>query len=146
MKFFLRIASCGLLAVSTLSMSLSAQALEKVSVRLKWFNQAQFAGFYVAKEKGFYEEAGLDVALNPGGPDFPAIQMVAGGAEQFGVTGADQVLVGRDKGVPVVAIAALYRKNPFVLFSLKDSSRRTSSASASPSRLAAMRSCFTAPS
>jgi NitT/TauT family transport system substrate-binding protein len=99
----------------------TAQATEQVTVRLKWFNQAQFAGFYVAKEKGFYMQNGLDVSIQPGGPNFPAIQMVAGGNEQFGVSGADQILVARGKGVPVVALAVLYRKNPFVLFSLKSS-------------------------
>jgi NitT/TauT family transport system substrate-binding protein len=98
-----------------------ASAADSVSVRLKWFNQAQFAGFYVAKDKGFYDAAGLDVAVQPGGPDFPAIQMVAGGNEAFGVTSADQILVARSKGVPVVAVAVLYRKSPFVLFSLKPS-------------------------
>jgi ABC-type nitrate/sulfonate/bicarbonate transport system substrate-binding protein len=120
MKLFRRVTACGLLAAMTLGLSLRAEALENISVRLKWFNQAQFAGFYVAKEKGFYQEGGLEVTLNPGGPDFPSIQMVAGGSEQFGVAGADQVLVGRGKGVPVVAVAALYRKSPFVLFSLKN--------------------------
>jgi len=99
--------------------SIVAGAADAVTLRLKWFNQAQFAGYYVAKEKGFYQEAGLDVSIQPGGPDFPAVQMVAGGNEQFGVTGADQILVARGKGVPVVAVAVLYRKNPFVLFSLK---------------------------
>jgi NitT/TauT family transport system substrate-binding protein len=98
-----------------------ADASESVTIRLKWFNQAQFAGYYVAKEKGFYKADGLDVSIQPGGPDFPSIQMVAGGNEQFGVTGADQILVARSKGVPVVALAVLYRKSPFVLFALKKS-------------------------
>jgi len=104
-----------------LGLCVVAQAADSVSVRLKWFHQAQFAGFYVAKEKGFYDAVGLDVAVQPGGPDFPAIQMVAGGNEAFGVTSADQILVARSKGVPVVALAVLYRKSPFVLFSLKPS-------------------------
>src|SRR5580692_9530517 len=99
----------------------TARADDAVTVRLKWFNQAQFAGFYVAKDKGFYKAAGLDVDVQPGGPDFPAIQMVAGGNEQFGVTGADQILIARSKGVPVVALAVLYRESPFVLFALKKS-------------------------
>src|SRR5437868_9569075 len=99
----------------------AAIAADAVSVRLKWFNQAQFAGFYVAQEKGFYKDAGLDASIKPGGPDFPAIQMIVGGDEQFGVTSADQILVARSKGVPVVALAVLYRKSPFVLFSLKAS-------------------------
>jgi NitT/TauT family transport system substrate-binding protein len=90
-------------------------------VRLKWLHQAQFAGYYVAKDKGYYETAGLDVSIQPGGSDFPAVQMVAGGNEQFGVTGADQILIARSKGVPVVALAVLYRESPFVLFALKKS-------------------------
>jgi NitT/TauT family transport system substrate-binding protein len=102
-----------------------ARADDAVTVRLKWLNQAQFAGFYVAKDKGFYKAAGLDVDVQPGGPDFPAIQMVAGGNEQFGVTGADQILIARSKGVPVVALAVIYRRNPFVLFSLAKSGIKT---------------------
>ena len=103
----------------------TAHAADSVTVRLKWFNQAQFAGFYVAQDKGIYKAAGLDVNIQPGGPDFPAIQMVAGGNEQFGVTGADQILIARSKGVPVVALAVIYRRNPFVLFSLAKSGIKT---------------------
>jgi ABC-type nitrate/sulfonate/bicarbonate transport system substrate-binding protein len=99
----------------------AAHASDAVTVRLKWFNQAQFAGFYVAQENGYYKSAGLDVNIQPGGPDFPAVQMVAGGNEQFGVTGADQILIARSKGVPVVALAVIYRRNPFVMFSLQKS-------------------------
>jgi NitT/TauT family transport system substrate-binding protein len=99
----------------------AAHAEESVTLRLKWFHQAQFAGFYVAKEKDFYKSAGLNVDIQPGGPDFPAIQMVTGGNEQFGVTGADQILIARSKGVPVVALAVIFRRNPFVLFSLAKS-------------------------
>src|ERR1700744_5405851 len=103
----------------------TARADDQGTGRLKWFNQAQFAGFYVAKDKGLYKSAGLDVNVQPGGPDFPAIQMVAGGNEQFGVTGADQILIARSKGVPIVALAVIYRRNPFVLFSLAKSSIKT---------------------
>jgi NitT/TauT family transport system substrate-binding protein len=114
--FITLMVSVGMLVPATL-----AQAADSVTVRLKWLNQAQFAGYYVAKDKGYYDKAGLDVSIQPGGSDFPAIQMVAGGSEQFGVTGADQILIARSKGVPVVAVAVIYRENPFVLFSLKKS-------------------------
>jgi NitT/TauT family transport system substrate-binding protein len=110
-----------ILALAFIALSAGARADTAVTVRLKWFNQAQFAGFYVAQDKGYYKAAGLDVNIQPGGPDFPAVQMVAGGNEQFGVTGADQILIARSKGVPVVAIAVIYRRNPFVLFSLSKS-------------------------
>jgi NitT/TauT family transport system substrate-binding protein len=108
-----------------LSSFFAARADEAVTVRLKWFNQAQFAGFYVAQQNGYYKAAGLDVNIQPGGPDFPAVQMVTGGSEQFGVTGADQILIARSKGVPVVALAVIYRRNPFVLFSLTKSGIKT---------------------
>jgi len=103
----------------------TTRAEDAVTVRLKWFNQAQFAGFYVAQEKGYYKSEGLAVNIQPGGPDFPAVQMVTGGNEQFGVTGADQILIARSKGVPVVALAVIYRRNPFVLFSLAKSGIKT---------------------
>jgi NitT/TauT family transport system substrate-binding protein len=112
-----------LLALS--SICATAYADESVTVRLKWLNQAQFAGFYVAQEKGYYKAEGLDVNIQPGGPDFPAVQMVTGGNEQFGVTGADQILIARSKSVPVVALAVIYRRNPFVLFSLTKSGIKT---------------------
>ena len=98
-----------------------SQKLDKVVVRLKWLHQAQFAGFYTADQMGIYREENLDVKLNPGGVDVPAIQMVIGGSEQFGVTAAEQLIFAREKGAPVVAIAVIYRVSPFVLFSLKGS-------------------------
>jgi NitT/TauT family transport system substrate-binding protein len=115
-----------ILLVST-ALGATARAEDAVTVRLKWFNQAQFAGFYVAQEKDYYKAAGLAVNVQPGGPDFPAVQMVTGGNEQFGVTGADQILIARSKGVPVVAVAVIYRRNPFVLFSLAKSGIKTPS-------------------
>jgi NitT/TauT family transport system substrate-binding protein len=52
---------------------------DKVTLQLKWVTQAQFAGYYVAKAKGFYKEAGLDVTIKPGGPDIAPEQVLAGG-------------------------------------------------------------------
>lgn len=101
--------------------------LDKVNVRLKWLDQSQFAGFYTAEQKGFYEKNGIDVTLNPGGLDFPAIQMVASGSEQFGVAGADQIILAREKGVPVVALAVLYQQTPLVIFSLEETEIETPS-------------------
>jgi NitT/TauT family transport system substrate-binding protein len=97
-----------------------AATLPKEIVRLKWVHQAQFGGFYEAQEK-YYRPAGLDVEIRPGGVDFPAIQMVASGSEDFGVAGADQILLANEKGIPVVAIATIYRRTPFVLFARKTS-------------------------
>jgi NitT/TauT family transport system substrate-binding protein len=118
-------AVASILALLFSALFATARADDQVTVRLKWFNQAQFAGFYVAQNNGAYKSAGLDVNIQPGGPDFPAVQMVTGGNEQFGVTGADQVLIARSKGVPIVALAVIYRRNPFVLFSLAKSGIKT---------------------
>jgi ABC-type nitrate/sulfonate/bicarbonate transport system substrate-binding protein len=106
---------------SLLNVGCNGKSPKDVNIRLKWLHQAQFAGFYFAKESGGYSQRGLNVNLLPGGIDYPAIQLVASGSDQFGVTGADQVLIAREKGIPVVAIACIYRKSPFLLFSLSDS-------------------------
>src|SRR5262249_8482510 len=56
-----------------------AHADDKVTLQLKWVTQAQFAGYYVAKDKGFYKEEGLDVTIKPGGPDVAPEQVLVGG-------------------------------------------------------------------
>lgn len=94
---------------------------DAVKVRLKWLHQAQFAGFYTAKEKGFYGNNKISSILEAGGVDFPSVQMVSSGSDDFGVTGADQILLAREKGVPIVALAVIYRKSPFCYFALKTS-------------------------
>lgn len=94
--------------------------LDKVSVRLKWIYTSQSAGFFVADKKGFYEDNGIDITLNPGGIDFPAILMVTKDKEQFGVTGAPQLLMAKEKDIPLVALMTIFRKDPGVLISLKE--------------------------
>ena len=56
-----------------------ANAADSVTLQLKWVTQAQFAGYYVAKDKGIYEEQGHDVEIKPGGPDIAPAQVIAGG-------------------------------------------------------------------
>jgi len=92
--------------------------LKPVNVRLKWVHQAQFAGMYVAEEKGFYEKYGLDVTLKEGGVDFPSISDVLSGNSEFGVAGADDLIVAVSEGKPVKAIAVIYKRSPVVYFAL----------------------------
>jgi NitT/TauT family transport system substrate-binding protein len=100
----------------------AAQAPDKVSLRLKWLHQAQFAGYYVAKDKGFYAEERLDVTINPGGPQIVAENLVASGADDFAQGGGlETAMTGREKGLPIVVIAALFQKTPFLLVTKKDS-------------------------
>lgn len=93
---------------------------EKVSVRLKWLDQAQFAGIYAAKSQGFYSQNNLEVEILPGGPDISPVQMVVSGVNDFGITGGDQILLAREKSVPVVAVAVLYKQSPVAIGSLKE--------------------------
>lgn len=102
--------------------ALAASAAEKVSVRLKWLAQAQFAGFYVGKAKGFYEQAGLDLTINPGGPNLNVETLVASGNDTFGLAGGTEtVLFAREKGLPLVCIGVTVQKTPFTYVTYKDS-------------------------
>jgi len=91
----------------------------KVTCRLKWYEQSQFAGNFVAVAKGFYKDAGIDCELRSGGQDFNAIKLVAAGADDFGIWGADDIIIARAKGIPVVAIAVIYQKSPVCFFAKK---------------------------
>src|SRR5712691_5713308 len=63
----------------------SAKKMTKVTLQLKWVTQAQFAGYYAAKEKGYYKDEGLDVNLKVGGPDITPEQVVASSGAEFGL-------------------------------------------------------------
>ncbi|HEY0607527.1 MAG TPA: ABC transporter substrate-binding protein [Herpetosiphonaceae bacterium] len=80
-----------------------------ISVRLLWVPQYQFAGYIVAKVKGFYDEAGLNVTLNPGGPEIAPVQLVASGSDDFGVETPDTVLLARERGIPIVSVATFFQ-------------------------------------
>jgi NitT/TauT family transport system substrate-binding protein len=67
-----------LLAATILAASTLSASAETVTLQLKWVTQAQFAGYYVAQEKGYYKAAGLDVVIKPGGPDIAPEQVIAG--------------------------------------------------------------------
>lgn len=97
-------------AAMTLSLG-SAQAADKVTVQLKWVAQAQFAGYFVAKEKGFYKDAGLDVTIRPGGPDVAPPQVIAGGGADVVVDWMPSALASREKGVPLVNISQTFKKS-----------------------------------
>lgn len=99
----------------------AAAPLKKVKIQLKWVPQAQFAGIFVAKEKGFYEEEGLDVEIIPGGPDVVIEQQVVNGAAEIGVTSFDSLLVNRDNGLPLVSVAQVLQKSSYRFVASKES-------------------------
>lgn len=98
------------LALTMTLMAGAASAADKVTLQLKWVAQAQFAGYYVAKDKGFYDEAGLDVEIKPGGPDIAPEQVIAGGGADVIVDWMGGALAAREKGVGLVNIAQPYKK------------------------------------
>jgi len=92
-----------------------AQSLTRVQLRLKWLPQTQFAGFYLALERGHYRAEGLDLTINPGGPNIQGETIVASGAEQFGVTGGiDSFFAARERQLPVICIGMNHQITPFV--------------------------------
>lgn len=98
----------------------AAQA-EDVTLQLKWVTQAQFAGYYVAKDKGFYEEEGLNVTILPGGPDVAPTQVIAGGGADVVVDWMPSALAAREKGLALVNIAQPFKSSGMMLTCLKES-------------------------
>jgi NitT/TauT family transport system substrate-binding protein len=113
------------LMVSVLAGALSlaafqAMAADKVTLQLKWVTQAQFAGYYVAKEKGYYEAENLDVDIKPGGPDIAPPQVLAGGGADVIIDWMPSALATREKGVPVVNIAQPFKHSGMMLTCRKE--------------------------
>jgi NitT/TauT family transport system substrate-binding protein len=98
----------------------TAHAADKVTIQLKWVAQAQFAGYFVAKDKGFYKDAGLDVTINPGGPDVAPPQVIAGGGADVVVDWMPSALASREKGVPLVNISQTFKHSGLELVCRKD--------------------------
>ena len=91
--------------------SSQGQGLTKVTLQSKWVVQAQFAGYYVAKDKGYYRQAGLDVTIKPGGPDILPEQVVLGKQAEFGINWMPSTLAQRDTGNDLVNIAQVYARS-----------------------------------
>ena len=94
---------------------------EDVTLQLKWVTQAQFAGYYVAKDQGFYEEEGLDVTIRPGGPDVAPAQVIAGGGADVVIDWMPSALAAREKGLPLVNIAQPFKSSGMMLTCRNDS-------------------------
>ncbi|WP_170344669.1 ABC transporter substrate-binding protein [Ruegeria atlantica] len=108
-------------AVAAFGLAASAAlAADEVTLQLKWVTQAQFAGYYVAKDKGFYEEEGLDVTILPGGPDIAPTQVIAGGGADVTVEWMPAALAAREKGLPLVNIAQPFKSSGMMLTCWKD--------------------------
>ena len=86
-----------------------------VSIQLKWLPQAQFMGYYVAKDKGYYDEVGLNVTITPGGGDIGETTAVSNGTVDFGVTWVSNLITANAGGMDLVDVAQIYQRSGLVL-------------------------------
>lgn len=107
-------------AVAALGIASPALAADEIKLQLKWVTQAQFAGYYVALENGYYDEADLDVTVMPGGPDIAPTQVIAGGGADVIVEWMPAALSARENGLPLVNIAQPYKSSGMMLTCWKD--------------------------
>lgn len=102
------------------TLNLNSSELKKVTLQLAWFDQFQYAGYYIAKEKGYYEELGLDVEIIPFSYDKNIINDVNEGKIDFAI-GRENLILEKQKYPNIVALAAMFQASPLVLISKKDS-------------------------
>ena len=91
----------------------------KVDFRLNWVISGNHAPFFLAKERGFWSDCGLDVSMAPGKGSGDTAQLIANGSQQFGLTDAVSIAAGRSKGLPVKSLGVVYQTNPASIVSLK---------------------------
>ncbi|TXH86985.1 MAG: diguanylate cyclase [Rhodoferax sp.] len=94
------------------------QAMESVTLQLKWRHQFQFAGYYAALEQGYYRDAGLDVKLVEAMPATNVVDEVVSGRAHYGV-GTSELLLARRQS-PVVALAVIFQHSPLILLARED--------------------------
>lgn len=100
-----------LLSMSCMLAVVPAWAADDISLRLPWLLNVQSAGYVMAKEKGFYDEAGLNVDIQPGGPNLNSTALVASGANTFGTNDVGQIVLGAANGMDLVMVAACFQRH-----------------------------------
>ncbi|NQY21672.1 MAG: diguanylate cyclase [Campylobacteraceae bacterium] len=100
--------------------SYASSELKNVSIQLSWFNQFQFAGYYMAKEKGFYKELGLNVEIKPFNFSVNTNKDINENKTDFAI-GREILVLERAKNKNIVALFALFQTSPLILISTKDS-------------------------
>jgi ABC-type nitrate/sulfonate/bicarbonate transport system substrate-binding protein/signal transduction histidine kinase len=104
----------------TLSLHALVNKSQRVSLQVMWLEQFQFAGYIMAKEKGFYRASGLEVDIKKHKYSLDTVDEVLSGRATFGV-GRSSLIKVRSEGKKVVLISAIFQSSPFVLISLKSS-------------------------
>jgi NitT/TauT family transport system substrate-binding protein len=98
-----------------------AAAGSQVSFIPQWLPQSQFAGYYVAHEKGFYADRGLDVKIMRGGPDFPSGDLLLTGRADFGTMFLTTAILKRAHGYKLLNIAQIVQRSALMLVAKKSS-------------------------
>ncbi len=110
-----------IILVFTITLNATVQhPKEKINLQLKWFSSFQFAGYYMALEKGYYSEAGLDVNILERDPKKNNILQVINGESQYGVADST-LLLYRAQGNPVQIMGSFFQHSPLVFISKKSS-------------------------
>jgi NitT/TauT family transport system substrate-binding protein len=111
------------LLISTMAAGIFAggvNAADDMTLQLKWVTQAQFAGYYVALENGFYTDEDLNVTIKPGGPDTAPVQILLGGGADVMVDWLPSALAAREQGAPIVNIAQPFASSGMMLTCLAE--------------------------
>lgn len=93
---------------------------DKVTMQFAWLHTTEYAGFYLAVEKGYYADENLDVKLVAGGYGIDSVKEVTENRAQFGISRGTNMVVARSKGQDVIAVSTIFRKSPWFLGSLKE--------------------------
>jgi NitT/TauT family transport system substrate-binding protein len=110
---------------STTTTTAAAAEPVSVSLRLPWFPSTQFAGSYVAQEKGYFADEGLDVTINPGGFDVNSITLVAAGSDTFGLHDTNSLVFAAAEEIPLITVATFLEKHPGAVMALQSSGFET---------------------
>ncbi len=119
--FLVLVMVAGLAAGCKTTPEATAVAPDQVTLRLQWVTQAQFAGYYVALDKGWYADEGIDLTIKPGGPDLITTDLVVNGTDDFGTALLADIIAAIQSGKPLVSISQIQQSNGLMLLAMKSS-------------------------
>lgn len=124
-SFLLRLIKLAFLLIVFYSTLNANEKNKNISLQLLWKHQFQFAGYYMAKEKGFYNDVGLNVTIKPYEKGINIIEDVLNEKSEFGIGRSNLILEKINKNKEVLLLSAIYQQSPLILFAKKDSNIKT---------------------